>query len=277
MGLILRWTKSLGWVLVAIAGLYQPGGSAHRLRADVENHAVADGFTAAQRELLLQRARRYTVKVETPENQGSGVIIQSRMGVYSVVTNEHVVFEDRPITIQTHDGRTHLAKRVVQPNVLDLGVLTFKSGSASYPVAVLKPGLETFSGSPVLAAGFPNAFNGKSFRATEGQISHVTAKSLNGGYRIGYSNQISKGMSGGPVINAFGHVIAINGLHAEPLWGQPYAWDDGTTPATGLLPMFSGLSWAIPSETVMRSLPSSASGSSMLRPDVTKKPATEMS
>ena len=61
-------------------------------------------------------------------------------------------------------------------------------------------------------------------------------------------------MSGGPVLNEVGQVIAINGLHSEPLWGNPYEWDDGTLPADNLFPVLAGSSWAIPAETILKRL-----------------------
>ena len=206
----------------------------------------------------MRLAKKFTVKVETPENQGSGVIIQHRAGTYSIVTNEHVVLDSDRVMIQTYDGQRYLAKRSFPSRTsletLDLELLEFQSNQVQYPVAILKSGLDINPGSPVLAAGFPHQLQGKIFKATEGQISYITDKSLNGGYRIGYSNWVAKGMSGGPVLNTLGQVIAINGLHADPLWGNPYVWDDGTVPSEELFPLFSQLSWAIPTETVVQKL-----------------------
>ena len=62
-------------------------------------------------------------------------------------------------------------------------------------------------------------------------------------------------MSGGPVMNLSGQVIAINGVHAEPLWGNPYNWDDGTVPSEQDSAKLAESSWAIPIETVMEGIP----------------------
>ena len=213
-------------------------------------------ISPTRRAYLVQLAQKFTVKVETPDNQGSGVIVKNQHGTYSVITNEHVILGSDRITVQTHDGRTYVAQKRTRSEfeALDLELLEFQSFNQWYPVAILRPGLNSIQNSPVLAAGFPHALNGKSFQATDGKISLITTKSLNGGYRIGYSNLVAKGMSGGPVLNAKGQVIAINGIHAEPLWGQPYTWDDGTQPSKRLISLLSDLSWAIPSERVLESV-----------------------
>jgi len=59
----------------------------------------------------------------------------------------------------------------------------------------------------------------------------VVAKTgFNWGCGIGYTNEIEKGMSGDQ--NREGKVIGINGIHAQPLWGDPYVYQDGTRPMT---------------------------------------------
>jgi serine protease DegQ len=92
----------------------------------------------------------------------------------------------------------------------------------------------------------------KGFKFTTGKISLIASKALEGGYQVGYSNNIEKGMSGGPVLNGKGEVIAVNGMHQEPLWGDPYIYQDGSKPKSSLFSMFSRSSWAIPMETALQ-------------------------
>ncbi|MGB7417004.1 MAG: serine protease, partial [Thermosynechococcaceae cyanobacterium] len=87
------------------------------------------------------------------------------------------------------------------------------------------------------------------FTVTTGRISLISPKVLEGGYQLGYTNLIEKGMSGGPVLNTQGEVIAINGTHQEPLWGNPYRFADGTKPPLQMRPILLKSSWAIPMET----------------------------
>jgi S1-C subfamily serine protease len=207
----------------------------------------------------MRHARGITVKIIAGDNWGSGILVRQQGQRYTVLTNEHVLWMGDRYTVQTSDGKQHLARREASGNFgkNDLGLLEFnKSPSAgSYPVAVLGCSLELAAGTPVYAAGFPlplTEYSSKGFKFTAGSISLIPAKALEGGYQVGYSNDIEKGMSGGPVLNAKGEVIAVNGMHQEPLWGDPYIFQDGSKPKSSLFPMFSRSSWAIPMETAFR-------------------------
>ena len=216
-------------------------------------------LSTAQYSYLLRQAQTITVKVETPYSQGSGVIISEQSGQYAVITNEHVILDSDRLIIQTCDGRRHVATQNHNVNVgnADLALIEFQSANIHYPIATLAPGLTRHNGSLVFSAGFPSDIDrhGEELKFTHGKISKIINPGLNGGYQIGYSNWVPKGMSGGPVLNEDGQVIAINGLHAEPLWGNPYIWDDGTIPSPALMPMFANSSWAIPAERVLELLP----------------------
>lgn len=77
-------------------------------------------------------------------------------------------------------------------------------------------------------------------------------KPLEEGYQIGYTNDIEKGMSGGPVLNRAGEVVAVNGMHAYPLWGDPYVFKDGSHPEQSLKQQMVRYSWSIPIQTFVR-------------------------
>lgn len=216
-------------------------------------------LTQTNLQLLQRYARAITVKVIAGDNWGSGILIRHQGSRYTVLTNEHVLWIGDRYTIQTFDGKQHLARREASGEFgkNDLGLLEFDSppAIATYPVATLGCSLALSAGTPVYAAGFPlplTEFSTKGFKFTTGSISLVSTKALEGGYQIGYSNNIEKGMSGGPVLNAKGEVIAVNGMHQEPLWGDPYIFQDGSKPKSSLFSMFSRSSWAIPMETALR-------------------------
>ena len=113
-------------------------------------------------------------------------------------------------------------------------------------------------GTPIFVAGFPlenipNTANG--LNLTLGQISMILPKALEGGYQVGYSNLVQKGMSGGPVLNDQGEVVAINGLHQDPVWGNPYRFKNGQKPSPALSQVLTDSGWAIPIETVIKTVP----------------------
>jgi S1-C subfamily serine protease len=219
-------------------------------------------LSAAQ---LKSLARAITVKVKVDRSWGSGILVRKRGSTYFVVTNQHVLdFGDR-FSIQTADGRIYSAKaRRIAFGDRDLAVLEFQAKS-KYEIASLEQTSNVKIGDEVFAAGFPTETghidriednpakvqtrNLVGFNFVAGQISLVTAKEIAGGYQIGYTNDIRKGMSGGPLLNLQGKVIGINGMHAYPIWGDPFIFTDGSRPERSQHELMVRSSWAIPIET----------------------------
>ena len=211
---------------------------------------------------LRNRARLITVKVLSGDSWGSGILIQQQGQLYTVLTNEHVLQTGNKYRIQTLDGRFHLASRyqAVSMNGNDLALLQFRSTDAVYTVARLGRSVTLAVGDQVLAAGFPfetDVSQNTGFKFTDGQVSLVTEKALDGGYQVGYTNAVEKGMSGGPVLNLQGEVVAVNGMHPYPLWGDPYVFEDGFKPCTPMHELMVKSSWAIPIETFIQLMPKS--------------------
>ncbi|WP_199247572.1 serine protease [[Phormidium] sp. ETS-05] len=203
---------------------------------------------------LRQIAESITVKIlyGAAEGWGSGIIVRSEGEVYTVVTNQHVLRGGTSYQVQTPDGRIYSAQAIAISSFQDrdLAALRFRS-LQTYQVATLATSAQLRIGDRVYAVGFP-AQNptARGFYFTEGQISLVTNQAFIGGYQIGYTNPVEKGMSGGPLLNADGEVIGVNGMHAYPLWGNPYIFPDGTTPPVAMQEQMRLLSWAIPIQNV---------------------------
>jgi|GEM_PF-735193 S1-C subfamily serine protease len=209
---------------------------------------------------MLQKARSITVKVLSGDSWGSGIIIQRQAQVYTAITNDHVLQSGKTYRIQTPDGKIYSATRYLASQFAgkDLALLQFTSTKLEYKIGVLGSSLTVKEGDKVYAAGFPfeaDKSNSAGWKFTAGRVSLIPEKSLEDGYQLGYDNQIEKGMSGGPVLNFGGEVVAVNGMHAYPLWGDPYVFQDGSKPCEPMRELMVRSSWGIPIEKFLQSAP----------------------
>jgi serine protease Do len=213
----------------------QQVNAAYETRA-VSSRAVAD------------IARKTVVKIEASNGGfGSGVIIgRSEKGtknIYTILTAAHVIRTPgvnysiiTPIVLNQKGKLQRKRIRVITndaikilPNV-DLALVSFES---NYVFAIGTIGNSAYAdaGSPVYVAGFPKP--GKVTRKiklqfTGGMISSGTDESdiegeaqqynnkydpqeRNGGYDLAYTSVTREGMSGGPVFDVAGRIIAIHG------------------------------------------------------------------
>jgi S1-C subfamily serine protease len=211
---------------------------------------------------LRQQARSITVKVISAQSWGSGILIHQQGRVYTVLTNQHVLSfaQKKSYQIETPDGQIHQAKQIHAGEFgdRDLGVLQFTSDN-HYSVASVSSSAKPTPGETAFAAGFPFEAQthslARGFSFTSGTISAIAQKTFAGGYQIGYTNDVRKGMSGGPLLNRRGEVIGINGIHKYPLWGNPYVFQDGSVASKTMQERMSQLSWAIPAQTFLQLAP----------------------
>ena len=204
---------------------------------------------------IYQLSRMATVRIIKAHSAGSGVIIDRQDNIYSVLTNWHVVDSEQPI-ILTFDNQQHqLVKAPQQVGDADLALLQFYS-EAEYSTAQISPKMPQI-GDRVYAAGFPLVINqsdslslgNRAFRLIEGEVSLVPVKSLPQGYRLGYTNDTKIGMSGSPIFNAAGLLVAIHGRgkYRDPGFGV-YIFEDGSEPPPEQLEQMIKSSWGIPIE-----------------------------
>jgi serine protease Do len=163
---------------------------------------------------LAQDVTVFIQGVSNPDNFGSGVIIGHSGKSYSVLTAAHVVTGTDQFTIQTGDGLQYTLKNVQRLPNLDMAIVQFDSGS-SYQTARLGNSDQMSLTSTVYVAGFPKPGQNITvpvLAVTNGEIAQVLpANSARDGYGFAYTNSTRAGMSGGPVFNSGGEVIAIHG------------------------------------------------------------------
>ncbi|MGB3513323.1 MAG: serine protease [Microcoleaceae cyanobacterium] len=222
---------------------------------------------------LCQTAAKFTMKIFSGEAWGSGILVQKQGNIYTLVTNGHVLKDKtEKIIVETWDSQKDQASLLVnfnhgQGTGNDLAILQFDSAK-NYPVASLA---KWKKGERVIAAGFPidvnitNFHNGGLTCTKLGNVSQKLIKPMQSGYQIGYNLTIYNGMSGGPLLNNRGQLIGIIGM-GEPIIfinRDIYLYKDGSRVTESLaispgqaLDFLSGLSWAIPSETLVYLSPS---------------------
>lgn len=182
-------------------------------------------------------AKKTVVRIESSDGSfGSGVIIgrteSGTKNVYTVLTAGHVVkcgdcqyqivtpvpidntSEKKRVKIDL-DMRNNFQK---MPDI-DLATISFESNS-TFAIGTIGNSEYADEGSPVYVAGFPKpgqAIKRIALQFTGGMISSRIEegdrdpKVRNNGYDIAYTNITRAGMSGGPVFDAAGRIIAIHG------------------------------------------------------------------
>lgn len=256
-----RWSVSLvAWIgtllILPLQGLYT---TIYTPKALAQQQA-----SQLSQQQLQQLAKSITVKILSGEKGGSGILMSKKGQLFTVITSKHVLEANKSAFIHTSDGKKHQAELVKQVKFenKDLVLLNFRT-QENYKVAPLGNSSILKEGDKVFAAGFPfedNASESREFVFRLGRISLLLKSPLQGGYQIGYTNEIEKGMSGGPILNSEGKVIGINGIHAQPLWGNPYAYEDGSQPSDALRERMKNSSWGVPIQTVARLAPQFFSG-----------------
>ena len=204
---------------------------------------------------LQQRAEMISVKVMAPEFIGTGFLLKKQGCVYTVVTNAHVLrAAKKPLRIKTSDNKIWKAETryVASEKGDDLAILQFRSKGEVYTIPSV--GKKPVVDAEVVAAGFPIVEDDSrvKFLLTTGKVSLILDKALQGGYQIGYTNDIQKGMSGGALLNLRGEVVGVNGMHAFPLWDIPSVFESGEEADKALHEKIVRLSWAVPIEKVER-------------------------
>jgi hypothetical protein len=158
-------------------------------------------------------AKPITVMIGGLDGKGSGVIIAKNGNTYTVLTANHVVKKAGYgiYEIITHDGQKYPMENKAQiVGKLDLALVRFTS-SKNYPIAKIADSRTVKEGSTVYYAGFPAETTNqpRNYRFIRADI---TGRSQNQeGYELSYNGQALPGMSGGPVLNEEGLLIAIHG------------------------------------------------------------------
>lgn len=164
------------------------------------------------------------ISYQNEAGSGTGFIVQGSTGVCTMITARHVV-EGRSLNLQTNDKKYWKTDSIQTSPNFDLAVVTFKSSGQNCPYPSLKLGDSDSvkEGDKIYISGFPNdrADSGKLGRQFVGGF--VSAfEVLEKGYGLSYDAKVENGMSGGPVLDVNGKVVAVHGLFYKGFpWGIP--------------------------------------------------------
>jgi S1-C subfamily serine protease len=231
---------------------------------------------------VTEIARSITVKIAAPDFIGSGTIVGFENGIYTVITNAHVLRSaERPYKIITKDRVVHRSKVVSyrQLKKYDLAVLQFRDSALKYPVAKISKSGALQVGDRLFVGGFTEQAsqgNSDNFFLQSGATSLILDRSIESGYRIGYTHQIFRGMSGGPVVDRAGRLVGINGLLNDPVWKTNSKFADDSVACEPLQLLIDRSSLAISIDDIIKLLPRSKWWKIDISPIATVTPETPL-
>ncbi len=154
-------------------------------------------------EKLIDAYKELIVQIATPYSTGTGFYLS---GLDIIVTNEHIVRDNRELVIQGILFEKQIARVIFVDEKFDLAFLKATHHGETNHVISLDHELTFETGDPVAALG---QHFGREYVINEGKI--VEAHDLQYGLDyILHDAVLSPGNSGGPLLNAQGKVIGIN-------------------------------------------------------------------
>lgn len=215
------------------------------------------------------------ISSEDKTKQGTGFFVQGSAKDCAVLTARHALPASGKVNVQTSDQKQWKAANIQRFPNQDLALVTFDTGQENCPYQPLPlaDSNKVKQGDPVYISGFAEqpqeAKPGKLVpQLPSGEVTAINK--LPDGYGISYKAKTAKGMSGAPVVNTAGEVIAINGRSntelnklAEIKYGnkpqQQEQFAKIAKPA-GVRAEVSASKWGVPSNTFVSNVPKVSQG-----------------
>ncbi len=180
------------------------------LKASAYENSYSNGASQDDRATALEGIERSSVRI-LGALEGSGVIVNSKNGTYSVLTAWHVIAPNRKgeqITIQTHKGNYQTSiEQSERIGNLDMATISFRSDKL-YEIASISSN-KVKSKSVIYVAGYPNSRG--VFTRSSGTLVANADVGIDQGYQLLYSNWTADGMSGGPIFDLDLNLVGIHG------------------------------------------------------------------
>jgi hypothetical protein len=166
-------------------------------------------------EQIASRLKPSIVKVfyRNEPGHGTGFFVPGEKGVCTVLTAAHVVKKEGKNALQTNDGKVwNVAKVEIFPSGIDLALVSFKPEKRKCNYSPLKIGNSDGlkQGSSIYISGFPIRDGHLVSQFVLGSVSRLDK--LAQGYGVSYQALTVAGMSGAPVVDVKGEVVAIHGM-----------------------------------------------------------------
>ena len=189
-------------------------------------------------------ARQTTVSIQTGKSSSSGTIVRRQGQTYTVLTNCHVVAIVRGDRTIVTDDLLHRPLGV--PRRLRDTALAIVEFLCAIEYKVAPSRRRACSGGRATAIG-PIPCRCTGVGCSAGVRRTAAAQIFASRLCLGYTNEVKIGMSGGPIFNAKGFLVGINGRgkYRDPDFGV-YAFEDATKPTAELLEKMVKWSWGIP-------------------------------
>jgi len=210
---------------------------------EINNLILKESKTISLME-IFEKAEPGVVRVNTIRNQtinelggvGSGFVFD-KMG--HIITNAHVIEDSTKTVVTFLDGRSYNAEIIGVDKYTDIGVIKVNADLKLLQPLSLGDSSNLNVGEPIAAIGNPFGLSGS---MTSGIISQMGRLLPSGsGYSIPDVIQtdaaINPGNSGGPLLNMRGNIVGIN-TAIQSTTGE-----------------FTGVGFAIPSQTVAKIVP----------------------
>ncbi len=169
---------------------------------------------------------------------GSGFVILDT-GSYYIVTNFHVLSGATNLTVTFWNGNSYVGKVVGTDPYSDLGVVSVRApASQLFPIQIASSS-SLQVGQPIVAIGNPFGLTGSMTFGIISQVGRTIQDPVAGNFSIAdaiqFSAPINPGNSGGALLDGNGDVVGIT---------------------TAVVNGAQGVGFAIPSDTIIRELPS---------------------
>ena len=145
---------------------------------------------------------------------GTGFFVDGELGVCTILTAAHVVKKEGERVLRTEQDQKlwDVATVEIFPSSIDLALVTFQpgTGKCNYPALKMGNSESLRIGSSIFIYGFSSRGGEAVTQFVDGKISAL--KNLAWGYGVSYKTLSVGEMSGAPVMDKRGKVVAVNGM-----------------------------------------------------------------